>query len=160
VPGGWRFNDGIPSAMVDAMDPFTWASEGLVDIIAPSEPTALMMQIQSLDRFRKGLRGTPCELWGAIGPQYREALPSRWPRNGAAEILTDADPWRIMALAHDFYQQGADGVFVWEAQDLAAAPTRWSILRHLGDREYLRHAFGDKLGPFDGSHWIPCLPLT
>jgi hypothetical protein len=159
VPGGWRFPLGVPAAMLDAMDLLTWAREGLVDIVAPSEWTALMLETQCFDRMAPLLEGTGCELWGAIGPHFREALGTIEERAAFDGALADTDPWRFMATAHDYYSQGADGVYLWEAHDLASVPQVWNVIRRMGDRDFLRRTFGDKLGRFDGSHWIEQTPL-
>jgi len=160
VPGGWRFGDAIFACMADALDPATWAKQGLVDIIAPAERTALMLEGLCLDRFSQLQAETNCKLWGAIGPYFREGRATPQQRGKSDWLFADADPWRMMALAHDYYQQGADGVFIWEAHELTDVPQRWNVIRRIGDRDHLRNTFGDKLGRFDGSHWIDSSPLT
>jgi|GEM_PF-1990351 len=159
VPGGWRFNEGVCSCMADAMDPITWAKEGLVQVVAPSQWSALMLEPQCFDRMSLLLQDTGCKLWGAIGPQFAEGFGTTQQRARDGWLFADADPWRIMSLAHDFYQQGADGMFIWEAQEIPNVPQRWDVIRRIGDREYLKQVFGNKLGRFDGSHWIAHSPL-
>lgn len=160
VPGGWRWGDGIMSSMTDAMDPFTWMREGLIDYLAPAEATALMHEHIALDRIVPVARETGCKLWGAIGPQFRAGHRRKIDRASYDNVAyADTDPWRYMLLAHDFYLQGCEGAYIWEAQDMPSVPQRWNVIRRMGDRDYLRDVFGDKFGRYDGAHWVPQKPL-
>jgi hypothetical protein len=152
VPGGWRFTDGIPDCKFEGMDVETWAREGLIDVCAPCEWTALMHAGQSLDRFHPLVAGTGCRLWGALGPQFREGHRSRQERAAYGDESADLDPWRLMRHAAEMYNQDADGVYVWEAHDIPSVLARWDILRNLGDREGLSRMFGPPIGPYDGRH--------
>lgn len=159
VNGGWRFTDGIPSCKTEGLDVETWAREGLVDILAPAEWTALMHAHQSLDRFGPLVEGTACKLWGALGPQFREGHRSKEERTQYGPECADLDPWRLMRHAADMYNQGADGVYIWEAQDMPSVPQRWEVLKNIGDRQELNRIFSPLIGPFDGRRSFPQVPL-
>jgi hypothetical protein len=151
VRGGWRFTDGLPVCKTEGLDPFTWAQEGLVDVIIPGHD--LWLTQQCLDRYTHHLVGTDCELWGAIGPRLREVQRS-WEEIEALgeNDYADTDPWRYLQAAHDFYSQGTPGVAVWESQDIPSVPQIWNAIRHrIGSLTELDKTFGNRLGRFDGS---------
>ena len=150
VRGGWRFTDGLTSGVIEGLDPFTWAKEGLVDVVIPGHD--LWLQSEPLDRYFHGLAGTSCEVWGAVGPQTRDAHRSGAEREALGAEYADTDPWRYLQAAHDYYSQGAPGVAVWEAQDIASVAQVWNTISHrIGSHTELCKTFGDKLGRFDGS---------
>jgi len=150
VRGGWRLTDGLTSGVIEGLDPFTWAKEGLVDIVIPGHD--LWLQPEPLDRYSHGLADTSCEVWGAIGPQVRDVHRSGAEKEAFGAEYADTDPWRYLQAAHDYYSQGAPGVAIWEAQDAPSVPQVWNTIRHrIGSHTELRKEFGDKLGRFDGS---------
>ncbi len=142
IGAGWRFTSGQPACVAEeGLDPFTWASEGLIDIVIPGRD--LWLQTECLDRYQDGLVATNCEVWGAVGLKTRET-------HGA-----DTDPWRYLQAAHDYYSQGTPGVVLWEAHDLPSVAQVWNTIRHrIGSFSELRKTFGDRLGRFDGSDKI------
>lgn len=150
VMSGWRFTDSLPSCIFDGLDPFTWAREGLVDIVIPGQD--LWLQQECLDRYFHGVSGTACEVWGAIGPQVREMHRGGKNKKAFGEEYADTDPWRYLQEAHGYYSQGAPGVALWEAQDVPSVPQVWNTIKHrIGSHTELRKEFGDKLGRYDGS---------
>lgn len=160
VPGRWHFSEGIPLCSFDGLDIVTWAKEGLVDILALSGTDCLWHEHVSMDRIGPLVSGTGCKLWGSIGQWVKEALPARGEGtryaiddpSAPASPMADLDPWRVARAAADFYNQGADGVLVWEAHELPCVPQRWEVLRKIGHRDWLRKAFGHPIGPMDGRH--------
>lgn len=154
VRGGWRFTSGQASCMTEGLDPFTWASEGLVDIVIPGHD--LWLTQQCLDRYMDHMAKTDCVVWGAIGPQTREghrsaAEKKQFGGEGENEYAS-TDPWRYLQAAHDFYSQGAPGVSMWEAQDIPSTPQVWNTIAHrIGSYAELCKTFGDTLGKYDGS---------
>ena len=155
VYGSWRSTDGIPSSMFNGLDPVTWAKEGLIDILAPKgESDCLWTSEQSLDRFHPLLEGTGCKIWGPLGNQSRELHRTTKEKAELGSEHADLDPWRLMRSACDFYNQGADGVYIWEAHELPSIPQRWEVLSHLGDRQRLNEVFSPLIGAFDASHRI------
>jgi hypothetical protein len=150
VKGNWRFTDGLTSCIYEGLDPFTWAKEGLVDIVIPGQD--LWLDQECLDRYTHGLSETDCSLWGAIGPQVREMHRGRVEKEAFGAEYADTDPWRYLQAAHDYFSQGAPGVAIWESQDIPSVPQVWNIIKHrIGSHTELRKEFGDKLGRFDGS---------
>jgi len=150
VRGGWRFTEGLTSGVIEGLDPFTWAREGLVDIVIPGHD--LWLQPESLDRYSHDLHDVACEVWGAIGPQARNAHRSGAEKEAFGSEHADTDPWRYLQAAHDYYSQGAPGVAIWEAQDIPSVPQVWNTIRHrIGNHTELCKEFGDKLGRHDGS---------
>ena len=150
VRGGWRFTDGLTSGVIEGLDPFAWAKQGLVDLVIPGYD--LWLQQECLDRYFHGLADTSCEVWGAIGPQAREVHRSGAEKEAFGAEYADTDPWRYLQAAHDYYSQGAPGVAIWEAQDLPSVPQVWNTIRHrIGSHTELCKEFGDKLGRYDGS---------
>lgn len=162
VPGGWSLA-GHPNCMLDAMDPVTWAKEGLIDMVSLGEWTSLMYEARSLDRWKPLLAGTNCQIWGTIEPQFREGHLSKqekrqWEKDhqgmDAGPTYSDTDPWRYMRAAADYYNQDADGILIWEAQDMPSVPERWNIIKNMGDKEKLNKIFSPLIGPWDGRHNI------
>ena len=152
VNGNWRFTGGFPSSRMDGLDPVVWAKEGLIDYLAPCEPSALWHQGQSFDRWGPLLKGTKCKLWGAMGPMFREGYRSSKQREQYGDQRADLDPWRLMRHAADMYNQGAEGIYIWEAHDTPSVPQRWEVLKRIGDRKFLNETFSALIGPYDGSH--------
>lgn len=116
----------------------------------------LWMQTECLDRYMDAVADTDCVVWGAIGPQSRDAHRSRTERKmygGEGENeYADTDPWRYLQAAHDFYSQGCPGVAIWESQDIPSVPQVWNTIEHrIGSFSELCKVFGDKLGRYDGS---------
>jgi len=167
VPGGWHFTLGIPRCYFNGLDVETWAREGLVDIVAPSASDCLWHEQVSFDRLGPLLEGTNCRLWGALGQQVREGHPSKTSgrrdaiRDADAEAypIADLDPWRIARTAADMYNQGADGIYLWEAHEVPCVLQRWDVLKNLGNREWLNDVFGHPIGPYDGRHVFKQTPL-
>ena len=169
VPGKWHFGLSVLSSYFSALDVATWAREGLIDIVAPSASDCLWHEHVSLDRVGPMVRGTGCELWASLGMQAR-ALWATKVRDKARETAVgdirpldrynqpnpfpkaDLDPWRVARSADDMYNQAAQGLFLWEAQELPVVLQRWDVLKRLGDRDWLRRTFGHPIGPFDGRH--------
>lgn len=150
VRGGWRFTDGLTSGVIEGLDPFTWAREGLVDIVIPGHD--LWLLTESLDRYLHDLADTECQVWGAIGPQVRAVHRSGGEKEAFGAEYADTDPWRYLQAAHDYYSQGAPGVALWEAQDIPSVPQVWNTISHrIGSHTELCKEFGDKLGRYDGS---------
>ena len=52
----------------------------------------------------------------------------------------------------DLYNQGAEGVYIWEAHDVPTVPQRWDVLKRIGDRQFLNDTFSSLIGPYDGNH--------
>ena len=154
VRGGWGFTSGRPGCITEGLDPFAWAREGSVDIVIPGHD--LWLQTECLDRYKDNLADTNCAVWGAIGPQTKDAHRSRNEKasfsgpNGGEHA--DTDPWRYLQAAHDFYSQGCPGVAIWESQDIPSVPQVWNTIKHrIGSFTDLRKTFGDKLGRYDGA---------
>jgi hypothetical protein len=76
---------------------------------------------------------------------------------GEVYLEAHVDPWLVLRTAADLYQQGVEGVFLWEAGQTPAVPQRWEILKRLGDREWVTQQFGRPVGPTDGRASIPHL---
>lgn len=150
VPQGWHIGYSILQCQFEALDVATWAREGLVDIAAPSDD--LWYREISLDHLQVLLAGTQCEVWGCI----HQRSPACYPLNTADPHLTEAwvDPWRVARAASDDYNQGAHGIYVWEAGFLPDDPYRWEVLKDLGDHARLAREFGRPIGPFDGRNGV------
>lgn len=148
VPHGWQFSRAISEAYFNAIDIATWAREGLVDIVAPSAD--LWHAPIHLDHMETLVAGTACELWGCLHQRAGECYPDK--HEADANLEAHTDPWLIMRTAADLYNQGAAGLFLWESGELATVPSRWEVLKHLGDRDGLRQAFGVPIGFCDGRH--------
>jgi len=150
VRGGWRFTDGLTAGVIEGLDPFTWAREGLIDVVIPGHD--LWLLTEPLDRYLHVLRDTACEVWGAIGPQAKTVHRSWAEKEAFGAEYADTDGWRYLQSAHDYYSQGAPGVALWEAQDIPSVAQVWNTIKHrIGSHRELCKAFGDKLGRFDGA---------
>lgn len=152
VNGDWRYSNGFPYCRMDGLDPVVWAKEGLIDYLAPSETNSLWHQGQSFDRWRQLLAGTDCKLWGAMAQKFREGQRSTEERERLGPEHADLDPWRVLRHASDLYNQGAEGVYIWEAHDVPTVPQRWDVLKRIGDRQFLHDTFSSLIGPYDGAH--------
>lgn len=137
------------------LDFSSWAKEDLVDVVTPSD--VLWYREISLDHYAALLDGTKCELWGCIHQRSPDCYP---PKPGPGLHEAWVDPWRISRGASDYYNQGASGVYLWEAGTLPTVLQRWEVLKNLGDREALRKEFGRPLGPYDGRHHLEQIPLS
>ena len=60
--------------------------------------------------------------------------------------IGELDPWRILREANDLYNQGVDAVDLWEMGECPRRLDRWSVLKRIGDRAFLRAAFGNRTG--------------
>ncbi len=149
VPGGWRFNDAMPEAQALGLDVAQWARDELVQYVAPAEWTALMWEVQAFDRWAQLLAGTPCQLWGAMGSQFREGCASHGERAEHQTQPADLDPWRFMRAANEYFQQSAAGVYIWEAHDLSAALPCWDIVQWMGCPDAAQSCSIPPIGPFD-----------
>lgn len=139
---------------INALDVGAWAREGLVDIATVSD--RLWCRDFALDPLRTLVTGTKCEAWGCIHQRHPACFPTT-PGPGLGEAWVD--PWRVARLAADYYNQGADGIYLWEAGTAPAVLQRWNVIRNLGDRETLAKMFGHPIGPYDGRNAIEQFPL-
>ncbi|MHC4872064.1 MAG: hypothetical protein ACYTFY_09480, partial [Planctomycetota bacterium] len=153
IQGGWHLTLGFTQAMMEAIDFETWAKEGLVDFVAPVETDCLWHTITPFERLNQILAGTNCKIWGSIGSFVQHLYPSPEEKEvylNTAYARRYINPERIARAAYDFFNQGADGVFIWEGEDTACIPARWNIIKHIGNMKKLREKFGMPLCSFDG----------
>lgn len=159
VPHGWNFSTGMLQCQFEALDVATWAAEGLIDVIAPSEN--LWLTPISLDRFRPAVKDTSCELWGCVHQRARECLPPGMTDDPPTQQPeAHVDPMLVARAASDLLNQGAHGIYLWEAGELPTVPQRWDVLRHLGDTTRLRSWFTPSLGSTDGRERIASQVVT
>jgi len=134
----------------------TWATEGLIDIFAPS--TSRNHQPISLLYYDNLLKDTNCELWGCLGQHHQSLFATDYNhgiyfKNNPDKKITpiaDLDPLRVVRNAVDYYNQQAKGLFLWEAGDVPTCPFRWNYLRTLGHKEKWMNTFTPQIGYFDG----------
>ncbi|MHC4873769.1 MAG: glycoside hydrolase family 10 protein, partial [Planctomycetota bacterium] len=157
ILGGWHLSLGFTQSMMEAVDFETWAKEGLVDFVAPVETDCLWHEITPFERINQLIAGTKCKVWGSIGSFVNQLYPSPEEKKRYLNSAYDRryiNPERIARAAYDFFNQGADGVFIWEGEDTACIPARWNIIKNIGNMEKLREKFGKPLCSFDGKECI------
>lgn len=134
----------------------TWAREGLIDVFAPS--TTRHHRPISLLRYANMLADADCALWGCLGQHHNALFPANYDHavycgddpDKWITPIADLDPMRVMRNAADCYAQGAEGVFLWEAGEIAHCPARWNLLRELGHKKKWIDLFTPGIGPMDG----------
>jgi len=149
VPAGWRFYRNVPECYANGLDIATWAQEGLVDIVAPSDD--LWHRPIYLDHLPRLFDGTNTALWGCLHQRAEECYPSGHDADdGNVYLEAHVDPMLVLRSAADLYHQGAEGLFLWEAGDLPTVLPRWELFNSLGDREGLAAMFGPPIAGRDG----------
>lgn len=155
ILGKWRWQHSFMESYMHGLDIKTWAKEGLVDFIAPVLNDCLWHEAIPFDRIQQQLDGTKCKIWGSIGSFTTELYPT------VSEIKSMSShsgnmqkrylhPERIARCAYDYFNQNADGVFIWEGEDTASIPTRWNIIKDIGNMDSLQQKFGLPLSSYDG----------
>jgi hypothetical protein len=90
----------------------SWIKEGIVDYLMPDRNTAP----EFLRRWRK-LGGEKLHIW-----------PGLMPRSQPGHAY--------LKLAESFYELGADGFHVWDAERRHPRMSEWAVVRHLGHRDH------------------------
>lgn len=108
-----------PSPEHFAMDPATWAREGLVDYLMPhavtlTDPDAAET-VRALKRF-------------SLGTSVR-LYPDIFPRTPSGFAYADK--------ARELYDAGADGFSFWSAEMRTTRASEWAVVKRLGHREEL-----------------------
>ncbi len=103
----------------------TWIREGLADYLWPTEfpPVSL---IEKWNELGKG----QVRIW----PDLTPALGPRMAAEPAAKFAKQAQV---------YYESGADGVCVWDAERQAPRISEWALQRRLGHREMLDYLIND-----------------
>ena len=91
----------------------TWIREGLIDYLMPT-PTVE----PGLIRRWRDLAGDQLHIW-----------PDLQPRVMPGEVS--------VPMMREFYEAGADGVAMWDAERRPPHASHWAVMRHLGHREQL-----------------------
>jgi len=151
VPGGWGVSSCRPSACSECIDIGKWIKKGLIDFVAPVDGDCLMYSLQVMDRFKQLTEGSNCQLWGSIAQLTPELRPTHAEKKTLAGNTCLVDAERVARTAYDYVNQGADGVFIWEAEEVACIPQRWEVLKRLGHKKEMQNKFGMALKAFDGS---------
>mgnify|MGYP001026688461 CR=1 FL=1 len=143
----------IDNNLILGIDIKNWIKENLIDILAPSN-SRVYTNI-SLDHFKSLLKGKGVKLWPVLGQTDLALYPDDYKWNDyfdriPTKMLPQLDPKRIMRHASDLYNQGTEGLFLWEAGGISSNLVRWQILRRLGHKKELAAEFGTKIGRFDG----------
>jgi len=139
--------------LVNALDLETWIKEELIDVLAVSRERTYSNI--NLDYYLQMTRGKKCKLWGVLGQTDLTLFPEDydwqdyfggWPR----KMIPQLDPRRLLRHANDLYNQGAEGILVWEMGGAPFLLPRWNELCRLGHKEELKQQFGSEIGRFDG----------
>jgi hypothetical protein len=102
----------------------TWIREGLVDYLFPTQyPWPSLVQE-----------------WSALGQGKVHVWPMLMPHTQPGE--------EFARLAQVYYQAGADGVALWDAERRAPRVSEWAVQRRLGHRELL-----DRLAAEAPTYW-------
>jgi hypothetical protein len=121
-----------PGVIVDGCDPDVWITGKLVDY--------LFFNLHLMDR---GIDygGSPEYIrhWKKLGNGRVKIYPSLMPRQQPGEEYARLAKW--------YYQQGADGFFVWDCERRTKRSSEWNVLKHLGHRERLEY-FERKAGDY------------
>jgi len=157
----------IDKNLVLGYDLEVWAKEGLVDIIAPAE-NSRMYTMYNLDLYKHMVRGTNCELWPVIGQFDNSLFPLDYDWQAYYMDASDEPRKQLRMLnaerlernASDCYGQGADGLFVWEAGDIACYLNRWNRMKGFGHREEMVARWGSSVARFDHPPNIGVKTLT
>lgn len=152
VQGNWHLNYGFTMAMMNALDVETWAKENYIDFVAPCHDDCLWQNINPFDRIKQQLEGSSCKIWGAIGNFARQLYPTPYEKSKGNSYSERryVHPERIARLAYDYYNQGAEGVYIWEGEESANIFPRWNIIKKIGHKKELEQKFGIPLGSYDG----------
>lgn len=144
----------IDENLVWGLDLKTWVKEGLIDFMAPSK--RWLYVDMPIHYFKNLTEGTECKLWPCIAPVSFSLYPDDYDwlayfgeRKGPAKLWAELDGRRLARLANDLYNQGADGLFLWEGGNPGIS-TRWHILSRVGHRKELLEEYGMKIGRYDG----------
>ena len=139
--------------LVNALDLKIWIEEGLIDVLAVSRER--IYSNINLDYYLQMTQGSRCRLWGVLGQTDLTLFPEDydwqdyfkgWPR----KMIPQLDPGRLLRHANDLYNQGAEGILVWEMGGVPFLLPRWNELCRLGHKEELKQRFGSEIGRFDG----------
>ncbi|MHC4873422.1 MAG: hypothetical protein ACYTFY_16380, partial [Planctomycetota bacterium] len=166
---GWNIGRNNFNSLIDAIDPFTLAREGLVDVFAPTGDDCLWSADMVLDHINMLKDVSNCEIWPCLGQSHRDMYSpegekrslSGKEQGGDTEVILKGtlDPWRVMRNASDMYNQGADGIFLWECHEIAPILPYWNVIKNIGNRELLRTTFGRPLSTGDGRDSIERLKI-
>lgn len=139
--------------LVNALDLRTWIAEELIDVLAVSRER--IYSNISLDYYVRMTEGKKCKLWAVLGQTDLTLFPEDydwqgyfggWPR----KMIPQLDPNRLLRHANDLYNQGAEGVLIWEMGGVPFLLPRWNALIRMGHKKELATRFGTEIGRFDG----------
>jgi len=139
--------------LFNALDLRTWIAEDLIDVLAVSRER--IYSNINLDYYVRMTEGTKCKLWAVLGQTDLSLFPEdydwrgyfgRWPR----KMVPQLDPNRLLRHANDLYNQGAQGVLIWEMGGAPFLLPRWNRLIRMGHKKELATQFGTRIGRFDG----------
>ena len=139
--------------LVNALDLKTWIAEGLIDVLAVSRER--IYSNINLDYYIQMTKGRECKLWGVLGQTDLTLFPEDydwqdyfggWPR----KMIPHLDARRLLRLASDLYNQGVEGILIWEMGGVPSLLHRWSALSRMGHKDELSRQFGSDIGRFDG----------
>lgn len=152
VQSNWHLGFGCNLSILNGQNPEVWARENLIDFLAPCYEDGLWYNINPFDRIKQQLEGTACKIWGHIGNFARPLQPTLEEKKNRNQytVRSYIHPERIARLAYDYYNQEADGIYIWEGEETANVFPRWNIIKHLGNRQNLARKFGLALDSYDG----------
>ncbi len=138
--------------LINALDLKTWVEEELIDVLAPSRER--IYSNINLDYYVQMTKGKKCKLWAVLGQTDLTLFPEDydwqdyfggWPR----KMIPHLDPKRLLRHANDLYNQGAEGILIWEMGGIPFLLPRWNTLSRMGHRKELAQEFGTEIGRFD-----------